>query len=231
LLRGGYLQVVNGGRSSNAVQITHWQIPMRIVSTVTGGLTVDVAITLHLRGDVRGHRMAPDGVRGGSNRSFFELASTVESAASYVASGQIEQTVDGLTTTVSWSGGGGVGNALGDVKVSGTGLLDWTSRRLMNFTVAAQGGPPFDERTVKKRDNQILSDQTAPRPVSVGAVFSTGGPLELVFDGRWVLQGNDLELLADTVNVPGIGNLARSTHLSWGAVTPDFPPEDSIGGV
>jgi hypothetical protein len=52
-----------------------------------------------------------------------------------------------------------------------------------------------------------------------------------VFDGNWVLQGNDLELLADTVDVPGIGTLARSTRLSWTAVTPDFPPETAIGGV
>ncbi len=231
LMRGGYLQALNGGRCSNAVPITHWQIPMHVVTTITGGLTLDVTVTLHLRADVRGHRMAPDGPRGGANRSFFGLSSTVESAASYVASGQIEQTVSGVTTTVSWSGGGSVANALGDIKVAGGGLLDGPSRRLTNFTVSALGGPPHDERTVKKRGAETLSDQTGPKFVSVAAVFSASGPLELVFDGRWVLQGNDLELLADTVDVPGIGTRARTTRLSWTAVTPDFPPEDTVGGV
>ncbi len=231
LMRGGYIQALNGGRCSNAVQITHWEIPMRVVTTVAGGLTVDVTVTLHLRADVRGHRMAPDGPRGGDNRSFFGLSGTVDSAASYVASGQIEQTVSGVTTTVSWSGGGSVANTLGDIKVTGGGLLDLPSRRLTNFTLGAQGGPPHDERTVKKRGVETLSDQTVPKFVSVAAISSAAGPLELVFNGNWVLQGNDLELLADTVDVPGIGTLARTTRLSWAAVTPDFPPEDIIGGV
>ena len=120
------------GAARNAVQVTHWQIPMHVVSTITGGLTLDVTVTLHLRADVRGHRMTPSGPRGGLNRLFLGLATTVESRADYVASGEIAQTDDAsVLTTITlerrrrrgqldlarrtWSSAGGV--------------LDWTTLR------------------------------------------------------------------------------------------------------
>lgn len=227
LMRGGYIQVQNGGRCSNAVQITHWEIPMRAVSTITGGLTQDITATLHLRADVRGHRMAPDGARG-NNRVLLPLSTTVESRADYVASGEISQTVSGVTTTITWSGGGSVGNTLGALLVVGSGLLDWSTRRMI-FSLAVLGGPPHQERTVKQRGPEILSDVTVDRTVSLAAAVTGAGLLELSFDQGWVLQAGNLELATSVVELLGIR--VHTTVLSWPPVTPQYAPEATVGGV
>lgn len=228
LMRGGYIQVFNGGRWSNAVQITHWEIPMHVVSTITGGLTLDVTVTLHLRADVRGHRMAPDGQRGGNNRLFVALATTVESRADYVAGGEIARTVSGDTTTITWSGSGSMANIIGLTQVAAGGVLDWTTRRMI-FTLAALGGAPHNQRTVVTRGVETLSDTTEPKPVSVAAVVASTGVLELVFSDAWVLQEGNLELLSEAVVL--LGQRTRTTVLSWSPVTPQFAPEATLGGV
>jgi hypothetical protein len=237
LMRGGYIQVINGGRSSNAVQITHWEIPLHVVSTITGGLTVDVTVTLHLRADVRGHRMAPDGARGGANRLMIPLSSTVESRADYVASGEIAQTtVDGVTTTITWSGSGAAVNTLlGAIHVTGSGLLYWDTRRLTPFTVAVTGSAPYDQRTVVTRPApggavELVSDTTGPMTVAVtAAVASDGSFLELRFGPDWSLLAGSALLLDEPVTL--LGSRVRTTTLSWPAVTPDFPPALTVGGV
>jgi hypothetical protein len=230
LMRGGYIQVFNGGRWSNAVQITHWEIPMHVVSTITGGLTLDVTVTLHLRADVRGHRMAPDGQRG-NTRILIALSTTLESNATYTASGEISRTtvsIDPVTTTITWNGGGAVGNTLGLIQVAAGGFLNWETKR-MTFTLAVQGGSTYDQRTLVTHASGTLSDTTDPKPVSVAAVFSTAGPLELVFSDTWDLQAGNVELLSEPVDL--LGPRTRTTVLSWTAVTPQFAPEATVGGV
>ena len=48
LARGGYVQVFNGGRCSNVVPITHWQIPFQAVTTIDE-LILTITITIHVR--------------------------------------------------------------------------------------------------------------------------------------------------------------------------------------
>ena len=228
LMRGGYIQVFNGGRWSNAVQVTHWEIPMHVVATITGGLTLDVTVTIHLRADVRGHRMAPDGRRG-NNRLYVGTSSTVESRADYLASGEIAQTVSSDTTTITWSGGGSVANTLGALQVTLGGMLDMLTQRMM-FTLGVVGGATHDQRTVVNRGLEILSDTTVQKTVDVAAaVTSAGTPMELVFGADWVLQAGNLELMVEPVTL--LGSRTRTTVLSWPAVTPQFPPQATLGGV
>ena len=62
--RGGYVQVVNGDRWSNPVQITFWEIPITIISVITGGLMLQMTMMLALRADVRGYRLQPKATAG-----------------------------------------------------------------------------------------------------------------------------------------------------------------------
>jgi hypothetical protein len=228
LMRGGYIQVFNGGRSSNAVQITHWEIPMHLVSTITGGLTLDVTVTLHLRADVRGHRMGPDKPRG-NTRQMMALSTTVESHANYTASGEISQTAtDGVITTISWSGGGAMGNSLGQMLVMAVGVLTWQTRR-MRFSLGVGGGSTYDQRTVVVRGIEVVRDTTEPKTADVSAAVASTGMLELVFDSQWALQGGNQVLAAEPLEL--LGPRIRTTTLNWGGALPDFPPEATVGGV
>lgn len=230
---GGYLQVWNGGRCSNAVQITHWAIPMRALTTIAGGLTLDLTVTLHLRADVRGHRMDPDAPLGLA-RPVLPLETTLDSHASYVASGEVAETVGEITTTVTWSGAGAVSNAPGLVNVGAAGLLDWSARRLP-ILLRVLNGEPFTQRTRVTRPNppagtEVLSDVTAPGTVDmVAALASDGSQVALQFGAGWDLAGGSVELKSDTVTLAG--TRTRTTVLSWGPVAADFPPEATVGGV
>jgi hypothetical protein len=187
-------------------------------------------VTLHLRADVRGHRMAPDGPPGGADRRLLELLSTVESRADYAATGELARTVDGVVTTVTWSGGGAVDNTLGATRVVGSGLLDWASRRLGTFSLGVFGGPPHDQRTVVTRGIETLSDVTEQKAVGVTAVLASSGALiALVFGDGWAIQPGSVELLSEPVEL--LGPRTRTTVLGWPAMTPQFAPEATVGGV
>ncbi|HSC65934.1 MAG TPA: hypothetical protein VLD35_20020, partial [Caldimonas sp.] len=126
--RGGYVQVVNGGRWSNAVQVTHWEIPVRVERAITGGLVLLVEITLRLRADVRGYRLQPDGKRL-NGAAMVPLSCSARSSARYQASGEISRTVLRETTTITWSGSGVVENPPGgQLNVTAGGLLMWPER-------------------------------------------------------------------------------------------------------
>lgn len=230
LLGGGYLQVFNGGRWSNAVQITHWEIPMRVVTTITGGLTLDVTATLHLRADVRGHRMEPNGLRG-NNRQVIPLQTTLQSSAIYEARGEITATEFGVNTTITWSGTGSVANALGAMRVLASGLLDFVARTL-DFTLAVVTSETYDQHTVRRRIDppELLQDDVIAKPVGVTAVLGANGLLPtLEFGPDWSLRPGSLELFAEPVDL--LGPRTRTGALSWPAVTPAFPPSDTLGGV
>ena len=127
LARGGYVQVVNGDRWSNLLQITFWEIPISVMSTISGGLTLQMTVTLTLRADVRGYRLQPDGERW-AGAAMRVLASSANSRANFTASGEISRTVNRDTTTISWSGSGGVSSTPGDLPWSRAPAC-WTGRR------------------------------------------------------------------------------------------------------
>ncbi len=233
LARGGYVQVINGDRWSNAVQITFWEIPITVTSTITGGLTLQMTVTLTLRADVRGYRLQPDGDRWNGN-PMRSLGTSADSRASFTASGEIAQTVGRDTTTISWSGSGGVASEPGNLLVSGVGTLDWAARRWKPVvSVAAAGG--HAQRTLVTRfdlgvGTVVLRDVTEQKPVSFYAPTLQLTALEFAFDERWGLLAGSYANAAEPVTL--LGDRTRTTTLSWGAVAASYSPvDDAFGGV
>ena len=233
--RGGYVQVVNGGRWSNAVQVTHWEIPVRVERAITGGLLLLVEITLQLRADVRGYRLQPDGQRL-NGAPMVPLSCSARSSARYQASGEISRTVLRETTTISWSGSGAIENPPGgQLNISAGGLLMWAARR---FPVAVTALSPtgHDSRTVVTRSDPELgvvtvSDVTTQVGISIavpGGIAGIGP--ELVFDANWVLQPGGFDLPETSVDL--LGTRTLTTQLRWGNVAPSFPPNQAgVGGI
>lgn len=238
LARGGYVQVFNGGRCSNVVPITHWQIPFQAVTTIDE-LILTITITIHVRLDVHGWRLEPEAQpRNGAPQTGVE--SSVLSRADYSASGQISQ-YDASTrtrTTIYWSGGGGIGNAIGAVLVALGGALGWDNRRLSPLSLSVQGGGVHQQRKLVEQfdiNGALLrsSDDTVDVPVALAvAGVGTQGLLELGFDAQWKLQGGSFDLLPQDSNIlPAPPQRVRRTRVSWPAVEPDFPPRDDYGGT
>jgi hypothetical protein len=233
LARGGYVQVVNGDRWSNLLQVTFWEIPINVTSVISGGLTLQMTITLTVRADVRGYRLAPDRDRwaGSPMRT---LDSSADSRATFTASGEISQTVGRETTTISWSGSGGVSSRPGSLLVTGNGMLDWQARRWApRISVTSAGAYP--QRTLVTRSDPTLGivtvrDVTEQVPVSFFAPFLPVPPLEMVFDDRWnLLSGSYVN---NTEPVSLLGQRTRTTTMNWGAVQARFSPiDDAYGGV
>ena len=233
LARGGYVQVVNGDRWSNLLQVTFWEIPINVTSVITGGLTLQLTITLWVRADVRGYRLAPDGDRwvGGTTRI---LGSSADSRATFTASGEITQTVGRETTTISWSGSGGVSSRPGNLLVGGNGLLDWRARRWApHISVTSAGAYP--QRTLVTRSDPSLGivtvrDVIEQVPVSFFAPLLPVPPLELAFDERWSLVPGSYVNSTESVSL--LGERTRTTTMNWGAVAASCSPvDDTFGGV
>lgn len=233
LARGGYVQVLNGDRWSNLLQITFWEIPIEVSATLTGGLTLQMTITLTVRADVRGYRLAPDGERwaGGALRI---LASSADSHARFTASGEIAQTEGRDTTTITWSGSGSASSTPGDMRVSGSGMLDWTARR-WSPVVSVTGGGVHDQRRVVTRLDPdrgliVVSDVTEQIPVSFFAPALPIPPLEWAFDERWNLLPGSYVNAVEPVTL--LGPRTRTTTLNWAAVPARYSPvDDPFGGV
>ncbi len=232
LARGGYVQVFNGGRHSNLVPVTFWELPVEVVTTISGGLRVVVTVTLHLRADMRGYRLLPTD-RPGDQSPFMPWASMLGSRAEHVASGSISASEAGTTTTISWSGSGSVGNAPGLRLVIGDGVFDRARRSFQVFVNAAGGR--YDERTLVQRLNtetrqlETVRDTTESKPVGVGAPTDPSRPLEFFFDERWRVMAGSYEGSEEEISL--LGTRTRRTSLSWQAAEPRFAPEDGVGGV
>ncbi len=238
LARGGYVQVFNGGRCSNVVPITHWEIPLRAVTTIDE-LTLSITVTIHLRADVHGWRLDPEAQpRNGAFQ--LGLESSVHSHADFTASGTISRN-DALTrttTTISWSGDGSIGNSIGNVVVTLGGLLLWDSRRLSSVTLGVNGGGAHRQRTVMEQfdiNGTLLrrTDETVDVPVALSAAGpGQQGLLELNFDDVWGLQAGEFDMLpVDDHILPAPPQRVRRSRISWPAVTPDFPPRKDYGGT
>ncbi len=234
LSRGGYVQVVNGDRWSNLLQITFWEIPITVTSTITGGLTLQLTITLTLRADVRGYRLSPDGDRW-AGAALRILGTSAESRASFTASGEISRTEGRETTTVSWSGAGGVTNpSPRNMQVQANGMLDWSARR-WKPQLSVGGEASYAERRVVKRTDAdgvqvTVSDTTEHQPLSFFAPAQPVPPLEFAFDERWnLLAGNHVNA---TEPISLLGQRTRTTTMSWGAVAASTSPvDDDDGGI
>ena len=234
LARGGYVQVLNAERWSNLVQITFWEIPIQVTATITGGLTLQMTITLSLRADVRGYRLKPNGDRWAGS-ALRILGSSADSRADFIASGEISQTEGRDTTIITWSGSGGVGSQPGNLIVSGSGLLDWTARRWKPMVAVAAGGAHQQRRQVKRFDpltnsTVTVSDVTTPVPVSFAAPALPVPPLEFQFDENWNLQSGSYVNATEPVTL--LGERTRTTTMSWSTVQAAFSPVgDERGGV
>ena len=206
--------------------ITYWEIPVHVVTTISGGLMVDVTLNLRLRADVHGHRMGPTAQRN-PNRPIIGMASMQETDAQYSASGEVSQSVDGVTTTIIWSGSGNVANRDGMLQAYGAGSLAWATRRLQ-LVIHVNNGI-YQERTVVRRGAETLRDTTGPKPTAVTAPTDAFGLLEFAFDERWGLLAGRYD--GAPVPVELLGARTLTTSVVWGAVTPAYPPLDATGGV
>ena len=238
LARGGYVQVVNGGRCSNVVPITHWEIPFQAVTTIDE-LTLTATITIRLRADVHGWRLDPPALpRNGIPQSGME--SSVHSRADFTASGSIShnEAQTRTTTTITWSGSGGIANAIGAFFVTLGGLLSWDTRVLSLVSLSVLGGGVHQQRKVVEQfdiNGQVIrrTDETADVPVILTA-FGPGaqGLLELGFDEQWNLRPGQFDMLPVNDSIlPAPPQRVRRTRLSWPSVTPDFPPRADYGGT
>ena len=61
-----------------------------------------------------------------------------------------------------------------------------------------------------------------------GAAFPSFGPVHLHFNEDWSLQAGSVIFTDNDESV--LGEDACETQVTWGAVTPEFGPEDDRGG-
>lgn len=239
LARGGYVQVVNGGRCSNAVPITHWEIPIQAVTTIDE-LVLSLTVTLRLRADVHGWRLEPEGfARNG--RSQGEMTASVHSRADYQASGSISH-YDATTstrTTITWSGSGGVSNAIGAFEVNASLTLLWDSREtlFLSLNVASARATHAQLTVTEKFDanGQLLrrTESQGSVPVSlVAAGPGSNGVFQFRFDPQWNLLAGAFEMPpVDSRILPAPPERMRRTRLTWPQVRPDFAPRRDFGGT
>lgn len=241
LERGGYVQVVNGGRCSNVVPVTHWEIPIQAVRSIDE-LTLTTTITVRLRADVHGWRLQPDAP---ARNNFFQgaMAASVHSRADFIASGTISR-YDASTrtrTTITWSGSGGVGNQIGAFLVNFSGVVLWDTRQLslVQVSVVGAGAGTYNQHKVTEQfdvNGDLLrrTEEDAQVPVSLIAFGpgANGGLLEMRFDDQWNLLSGAFDMLpVDSDILPAPPQRVIRTRLSWPQVMPDFPPRKDFGGT
>ncbi|QTN22563.1 hypothetical protein HZ992_20865 [Rhizobacter sp. AJA081-3] len=241
LERGGYVQVVNGGRCSNVVPVTHWEIPIQAVLTIDE-LTLTTTITVRLRADVHGWRLEPDAyARNGIPQGF--LTASVHSRADFTASGTISR-YDASTrtrTTITWSGSSGMVNQIGAFLVNFSGTVLWDSREVTQVQVAlgGAGGATYNQQKVTEQfdvNGDLLrrTEENGALPVSLSAFGpgASGGLLEMRFDDQWNLLAGSFDMLPVNSDIlPAPPQRVMRTRLSWPQVVPDFAPRNDFGGT
>jgi hypothetical protein len=233
LSRGGYVQVLNGDRWSNIAPITHWEIRIQAVTTISGGLTETFSVVLHLRADVRGYRLQPD-AQPWNGAPQIIMSAMGEGSAQVTGSGEIAQTVQGDTTTISWFGTGGTGSSAADPRVQLAGTMAWATRQLTAALGVPLAGAHQQRTQVTRFDPELgiitIKDETVSVGAGVAAPTATSAPLVMAFDERWRLLAGSLTLPPEPYTL--LGERTRGTVLSWAAATPDFPPDEAnVGGI
>jgi hypothetical protein len=221
----GYLQVINGGRCSNVIRITRWKIPFKLTTTITGGLTLETTVEVQLRADIRGWRLHFHEAPGSRNLVALPLFNRRGVVASYAASGEIAQTLDGVTTTIAWSGSGSFAEVPDVSIVSFGGTLDWVSK-VCSGTLLAIGGA-HQQREVRRRGAELLSDRTIDMPFAVSAPSNPEVPLELRFHSDWNLGAGTYRSPPQTKRL--LGERIQETVLSWPQVIAEYPPSADEG--
>ena len=168
------------------------------------------------------------------------MVSSVHSRADFTASGTISRNdaPTRTTTTITWSGSGGIANAIGTFFVTLGGLLSWDTRVLSFVSLSVQGGGVHQQRKVVEQfdiNRQVIrrTDETVDVPVSLTA-FGPGaqGLLELGFDDQWNLRPGQFDMLPVNDSILSAPpQRVRRTRVSWPAVTADFAPRADYGGT
>ena len=226
-LQGGYLQLFNDGRWTNAVQLTYWEMPFTVRARIDG-LLLDVTLRMRLRGDIRGYRLRPDQPPLEQQPGVL-LSSMLGSSADWSASGSIERTAGDTTTRIEWSGSGNVTD-LGPA-FAAAGLVNVSSRielgaRLMRALLLFSA-PGLRERTVVTRQGLVQSDTTVEKTAGVGFPLASLDGMPVNLDDRWGITAG---LTRDSEPVSLLGPRVREVEVSWPGVAAAFPPEDAVGG-
>jgi hypothetical protein len=239
LAGGGWVQVFNGGRCSNAVPITHWEIPIQAQVTIDE-LTLAFTLSVRVRADVHGWRLEPQAEpRNGARQAV--MTGSVHSRASFVTSGSINHyDADTRTrTTIDWFGGGGIANDIGAFFVNFSGELAWDTRELSFVSLNVGGRGAHQQRTVVEQfdvNGALLrrSENTGEVPATLVAAGpgATGTVLAMAFDDQWNLRRGQFEMPpVDSAILPAPPQRLRRTRLSWPQVRPDFAPRMDHGGT
>ena len=134
--------------------------------TTIDELTLTVTVTIRLRADVHGWRLDPPALpRNGNPQS--AMVSSVHSRADFTASGTISRNdaPTRTTTTITWSGSGGIANAIGTFFVTLGGLLSWDTRVLSFVSLSVQGGGVHQQRKVVEQFDMLpVNDSILPAP-------------------------------------------------------------------
>lgn len=220
----GYFQVFNGGRWSNAAQITLWKVPVRVRLAIGAAITYDFTIDLRIRADVRGFRLRADQPVA-TQIPMAIIHQMQRTSAQWTASGALSRTSGGTTTRIEMSGSGIVGTEGPDGSLSFGGLLDLRQRRL--DARLAVGAKRVRQRTIITTKGKVTSDTTADLAVDV-TFPRDANPFPFRFDDAWnVVAGS----ASTQYSVQLLGTRAAEITVSWPNVTAQFPPRQDAGGV
>lgn len=111
---GGWVQIKDGNRWSNAVPLTAYKTKFHFVLTTADTLTIDVTVDVTFRGMMQGYRLRlnEDPLLMWSTLA---MTNTMDMKASWTASGSASKTEGDRVTELTWSG-----NGLVTARTSGT---------------------------------------------------------------------------------------------------------------
>jgi len=226
-LQGGYLQLFNDGRWTNAVQLTYWELPFTVRARIDD-LLLDVTLRMRLRGDIRGYRLRPDQPPLEQKPGVL-LSSMLGTSADWSASGSIERTEGDSTTRIEWSGSGNVTD-LGPA-FAAAGLANVSSRIELDARVMRAlllfSAPGLRERTVVTRQGRVQSDTTVEMTAGVAFPLASLDGMPVNLDDRWGITAGGAR---ETEPVSLLGPRVREVEVRWPGTAAAFPPEDTVGG-
>jgi hypothetical protein len=224
---GTLIQVFNGGRWSNAARLSYWTVPITVRVAITGGLSYDITLELHIRQDVRGFRLNPTQAVA-HQIPVVSITQMKRTRAQWTAAGSISQTVGDTRTDLDWSGSSFVNSDGPGGYVSLVGRLNLRSRRFeAQFEVSAEG---WRERTRVTREGRVVSDETVERTLGVSFPPGSATPMPLVmeFGDDWSLQAGGATA-RQPVSI--LGSRTKEITVTWPAASVEQGPRDDEGGV
>jgi hypothetical protein len=201
----GDIQVVVGGRKSEPVAMTEWNVPFTYRLIGEGSLKYTVVLNVKIRADIRGQRFLPQDVPTFAPIVVWTLS---DSSGTVSASGEKRDSQNKLIE--KWTGGG----ALVPLKPTGPtsnyihfqGNFDKPSSTLKNFLLVSTG--TFNTLAGANAGSALLNGITFPMNLSVD----------------WAtlrINGNTI-----TANPGQLGPYGVSATLQWPSVLPTNAPTD-----